>query len=79
MSLIEQVSGVPFLLLVTYRPGYTPPWVGHSMATQVALAPLPSEASRVIVQAVAQVMPLPEWRVQDIVAKAQGIPFSWRN
>ena len=75
MSLIEQVSGVPFLLLVTYRPGYTPPWVGHSMTTQVALAPLPSAASRAIVQAVAQVMPLPEWRVQDIVAKAAGNPF----
>ena len=75
MSLVEQVSGVPFLLLVTYRPGYTPPWGGHSMATQVALAPLPSAASRVIVQAVAQVMPLPEWRVQDIVAKAAGNPF----
>jgi tetratricopeptide (TPR) repeat protein len=75
LSLVEQVSGVPFLLLVTYRPGYTPPWVGQSVTTQVALAPLPSEASRVIVQAVAQVMPLPEWRVQDIVAKAAGNPF----
>ena len=75
MSLVEQVSSVPFLLLVTYRPGYTPPWVGQSVATQVALAPLPSEASRVIVQAVAQVMPLPEWRIQEIVAKAAGNPF----
>jgi class 3 adenylate cyclase/tetratricopeptide (TPR) repeat protein len=75
LSLVEQISGVPFLLLVTYRPGYTPPWLGQSVATQVALAPLPSEASRVIVQAVAQGMPLPEWRIQDIVAKAAGNPF----
>jgi DNA-binding winged helix-turn-helix (wHTH) protein/class 3 adenylate cyclase/tetratricopeptide (TPR) repeat protein len=75
MSLVEQVSGVPILLLVTYRPGYTPPWGGQSMVTQVALAPLPSEASRVIVQAVAQVMPLPEWRVQEIVATGAGNPF----
>jgi DNA-binding winged helix-turn-helix (wHTH) protein/tetratricopeptide (TPR) repeat protein len=75
MSLVEQISSVPILLLVTYRPGYTPPWLGQSMATQVALTPLPSEASRVIVQAVAQVMPLPEWRLQEIVAKAAGNPF----
>jgi class 3 adenylate cyclase/tetratricopeptide (TPR) repeat protein len=75
MSLVEQVAGVPFLLLVTYRPGYTPPWAGQSVTTQVALAPLPSAASRVIVQAVAQVMPLPEWRVQEIVATAAGNPF----
>jgi DNA-binding winged helix-turn-helix (wHTH) protein/class 3 adenylate cyclase/tetratricopeptide (TPR) repeat protein len=75
MSLVEQISGVPFLLLVTYRPGYTPPWAGQSVATQVALAPLPSEASRVIVQAVAQGRPLPEWRLQAIVAQAAGNPF----
>jgi DNA-binding winged helix-turn-helix (wHTH) protein/tetratricopeptide (TPR) repeat protein len=75
LSLVEQVSSVPVLLLVTYRPGYTPPWVGHSVATQVSLAPLPSAASRVIVQAVAQGMPLPAWRIQEIVAKAAGNPF----
>jgi tetratricopeptide (TPR) repeat protein len=45
------------------------------MATQVALAPLPTEASRVIVQAVAQVMPLPEGCIQEIVATAAGNPF----
>jgi class 3 adenylate cyclase/tetratricopeptide (TPR) repeat protein len=75
MSLVEQISGVLFLLLVTYRPGYTPPWGGHSVATQIALTPLPSAASRVIVQAVAQGRPLPEWRLQDIVAQAAGNPF----
>ena len=75
MSLVEQVSGFPVLLLVTYRPGYTPPWGGHSVATQIALTPLPSAASRVIVQAVAQGRPLPEWRLQDIVAQAAGNPF----
>jgi DNA-binding winged helix-turn-helix (wHTH) protein/tetratricopeptide (TPR) repeat protein len=75
LSLVEQASRVPFLLLVTYRPGYKPPWLGQSVATQVSLAPLPSTASRVIVQAVAQVMPLPEWRIQEIVAKAAGNPF----
>jgi class 3 adenylate cyclase/DNA-binding winged helix-turn-helix (wHTH) protein/tetratricopeptide (TPR) repeat protein len=75
LSLVEQVSGVPFLLLVTYRPGYTPPWAGQSVATQIALTPLPSAASRVIVQSVARIMPLPEWRIQGIVAKAAGNPF----
>jgi class 3 adenylate cyclase/tetratricopeptide (TPR) repeat protein len=75
LSLVEQVSSAPFLLLVTYRPGYSPPWGGQSVATQVSLAPLPSVASRAIVQMVAQTMPLPEWRIQDIIAKAAGNPF----
>jgi DNA-binding winged helix-turn-helix (wHTH) protein/class 3 adenylate cyclase/tetratricopeptide (TPR) repeat protein len=75
LSLVEQVVGVPFLLLSTYRPGYTPPWAGQSVATQIALAPLPSAASRVIVQAVAQGRPLPEGCLQEIVATAAGNPF----
>jgi tetratricopeptide (TPR) repeat protein len=75
LSLVEQIAGVPVLLLVTSRPGYTPPWVGHSVATQIALAPLPAAASRVLVQAVAQGRPLPEWRLQAIVAHAAGNPF----
>jgi predicted ATPase len=75
LSLVEQIVRIPVLLLVTYRPGYKPPWLGQSIATQVSLAPLPSAASRVIVQAVAQAMPLPERRIQDIVAKAAGNPF----
>ena len=29
-SLVERLGGVPVLLLATYRPGYQPPWLGHS-------------------------------------------------
>lgn len=75
LSLVEQVSRVPILLLITYRPGYQSPWGGQSVVTQVALTPLPSTASRVIVQAVAQVRSLPEWHIQEIVATAAGNPF----
>ena len=39
-SLVERLAGVPLLLLVTYRPGYRPPWLAHSAATQLALTPL---------------------------------------
>ena len=28
---------IPVLLLVTYRPGYNPPWLGKSYVTQIAL------------------------------------------
>ena len=40
MSLVESLVGAPILLLGTYRPGYRPPWVEKSYATQVALRPL---------------------------------------
>src|SRR5262245_54282341 len=39
-SLIESVMGASILLLTTYRPGYRPPWVEKSYATQVPLPTL---------------------------------------
>jgi len=41
-ALVERLSGVRLLLLVTYRPGYRPPWQTASIVTQLALAPLVS-------------------------------------
>ena len=32
-SAIEWLAGVPILLLMTYRPGYKPPWIDKSYAT----------------------------------------------
>jgi class 3 adenylate cyclase len=32
-SLVESLSGVPILLLTTYRPGYRPPWMEKTRAT----------------------------------------------
>jgi predicted ATPase len=36
-SLVERLGDMPELLLTTYRPGYQPPWLRHSTATQMAL------------------------------------------
>ena len=37
-ALVDQLAGAP-LLLATYRPGYRPPWLDKSYATQLALQP----------------------------------------
>jgi class 3 adenylate cyclase/tetratricopeptide (TPR) repeat protein len=44
-----ELPSVPILLLVTYRPGYSPPWIGRSYASQLALRPLSPAASETIV------------------------------
>ena len=36
-SLVESLVGASLLLLTTYRPGYRPPWLEKSYATQIAL------------------------------------------
>jgi class 3 adenylate cyclase/DNA-binding winged helix-turn-helix (wHTH) protein/predicted ATPase len=75
MALVERMAGAALLVLVTYRPGYRPPWVDKSYATQMALQPLPSQDSLQVVQAVlptaAQTAPL----VPQLLAQAEGNPF----
>src|SRR5262245_34219661 len=74
-ALVERMAGAAILVLVTYRPGYRPPWVDKSYMTQVALQPLTPPDSLRVVQAVlppaAQTLPL----VPLVLAKAEGNPF----
>ncbi len=74
-TLVERLTGAAILLLVTHRPGYRPPWLGLSIATQLALPPLLPEASRAVVQSVLQRTVLPEPVLQVIVTHAAGNPF----
>jgi len=66
---------MPVLLLATYRPGYQPPWLWHSAATQMALPRLSPRESLVVLQSVPQAAQLPAPLHQAIVAKAAGNPF----
>jgi tetratricopeptide (TPR) repeat protein len=75
VSLVERLAGVPLLLLMTYRPGYRPPWLVHSAATQLALAPLSLDESLRVVQAAPQAARLPAHVQRSIVAHGAGNPF----
>src|SRR5215831_8790731 len=74
-ALVERMAGAALLVLVTYRPGYRPPWVAKSYATQVSLQPLTQQDSLRVVQAVlpaaVQTAPL----VPQLLTKADGNPF----
>jgi predicted ATPase/DNA-binding winged helix-turn-helix (wHTH) protein/class 3 adenylate cyclase len=74
-ALVEQLVGVRILLLLTYRPGYRPPWIDKSYVTQVALAPLAPRQGRRVVQAVVRTTPISETMVQAILARAEGNPL----
>jgi DNA-binding winged helix-turn-helix (wHTH) protein/predicted ATPase len=74
-ALVAQVARAPLLLLLTYRPGYRPPWIGHSAVTQLALAPLTPRESLAVMQGVPQAAQLPVPLQQAIVTKAAGNPF----
>jgi predicted ATPase len=74
-SLLERLAGAPILRLTTYRPGYRPPWLEKSSATQLALPGLTARDSLVVVHAVRQTAPLADALQQEIVEKAAGNPF----
>ena len=74
-SLVESLAGTPILLLTTYRPGYRPPWLDKSYATQLALRNLASHNALTVVHSIIQRERLPDHLSQTIIEKAEGNPF----
>jgi class 3 adenylate cyclase/DNA-binding winged helix-turn-helix (wHTH) protein/tetratricopeptide (TPR) repeat protein len=74
-SLVEHLSGVPLLLLTTYRPGYRPCWMDKSYATQLTLPRLTLEESATLVRALLPPARAAEALVQRVLARAQGNPL----
>lgn len=74
-TMVESLLGVPLLVIVTYRPGYRPPWIERSHVTQIALQPLTSEESLTVVNTVLAGKAVSSELVQVILDKAEGNPF----
>lgn len=74
-ELVDRLAGAPILVLTTYRPGYRPPWLERSWATQLALPRLTSKDSGQLVRSIPRTPQLSNDLAQDILAKAQGNPF----
>jgi DNA-binding NtrC family response regulator/tetratricopeptide (TPR) repeat protein len=74
-SLVERLPAASILFLTPYRPGYQPPWLDKSYATQLTLSPLSPQDSVQVVRAVLPTETIPNPLTQAILAKAQGNPF----
>ncbi len=73
-ALVADLPGTPTMFLASYRPGYRPPWIDKSFATQVALEPLSREQSLTLARSVFET-DVPESLVGSILDKAEGNPF----
>ena len=72
-ALSEHLAGARILIIATYRPGYAPPWIGKSYATQLALRPLSTGHGSTIVD---PLLPADFKQLTAlIVSKAEGNPF----
>jgi DNA-binding NtrC family response regulator/tetratricopeptide (TPR) repeat protein len=74
-SMVDALPGASVLFVVTYRPGYEPPWLNKSFATQLSLPPLSDEDSLKVAQSVLPGVTLPTSVEAVILTKAEGNPF----
>ena len=75
VSLVESLAGAAIMLLTTYRPGYRPPWLEKSYATQISLHSLAPQDAFTVVRSTRDHTALPVHLEQTIIEKSQGNPF----
>jgi DNA-binding NtrC family response regulator/tetratricopeptide (TPR) repeat protein len=74
-AMVNGLPGAAVLFVVTYRPGYEPPWVNKSFATQLSLPPLSDEDSLRVAHSVLPGVSLPADLALVILSRAEGNPF----
>jgi class 3 adenylate cyclase/tetratricopeptide (TPR) repeat protein len=74
-SLVENLAAASILLLTTHRPGYRPPWLEKSYASQLSLRPLTPADSLSVMHSVVQRQRLSDALGRTILERAEGNPF----
>src|SRR5262249_55459476 len=71
----ERVAAQPVLVLITYRPGYTPPIPDRTFHTRLALTTLSADDAVHVARDLLQASALPPDLEQLVIRKAEGNPF----
>jgi class 3 adenylate cyclase/tetratricopeptide (TPR) repeat protein len=72
---IERVQRVAVLVLITFRPEFTPPWAGHAHLTQLSLARLTRRHGGALIERVTGGKALPAEITARIVERTDGVPL----
>jgi class 3 adenylate cyclase len=72
---IERIQRLPVLLLITFRPEFTPPWPGQPHVSALALSRLGPRDGAAMVERVVGAKALPAEVSAQIVAKTDGVPL----
>src|SRR5215510_9027541 len=73
--LLAQVPTTRLLVVLTFRPEFTPPWGVHSYLNQMTLSRLGRTHVEMMVEKVISSSALPQEVVQQIVSKTDGVPL----
>jgi DNA-binding response OmpR family regulator/predicted ATPase len=74
-SVIPQIKVAPVLLIIKFRPEFTPRWVHESHVFVLHLGPLGREQSRTIISEVTAGKKLPQEVEEQILDKTDGVPL----
>jgi DNA-binding NtrC family response regulator/tetratricopeptide (TPR) repeat protein len=74
-AVIDSAVGTSGMLIVTYRPGYRPPWMDRSYFSQVSLGPLSQDDSLSVMRALLREEDIPEKLANVVLQKTEGNPF----
>jgi tetratricopeptide (TPR) repeat protein len=72
---VEVVARLPILLVITFRPEYTPPWAGLSHVTLLTLNRLGRREGAALVESITGNRALPSAIVNEIVERTDGVPL----
>jgi predicted ATPase/class 3 adenylate cyclase len=72
---IERVSQLPVLLLITFRPEFSPPWPAQPHVSALALSRLGRREGAALVERVVRDKSLPDEVAAQIVARTDGVPL----
>jgi tetratricopeptide (TPR) repeat protein len=72
---VEHVAGLPALLIITFRPEFTAPWVGQAHVSSLSLSRLPHREIEAMVNGITAGKNLPAEVIECIVERTDGIPL----
>jgi class 3 adenylate cyclase/predicted ATPase len=72
---VDQVTSMRLLMLLTFRPTFSPPWHLHTHLTQLVLSRLPRRQAARMIEAIAGGKALPAEVYQQLLAKTDGVPL----
>jgi predicted ATPase/class 3 adenylate cyclase len=73
--IVERVTTLPVLLIITFRSEFMPPWVGRPQVTLVSLPRLQNRMSAEMIARVAGDQLLPKEIADQILARTDGVPL----
>jgi class 3 adenylate cyclase/tetratricopeptide (TPR) repeat protein len=73
--LIDRVPTLPVLMILTFRPEFTPPWIGRPHVTMLTLNRLPRRQGAEMIAYVTGGKALPKDIAEQIIDRTDGIPL----